>query len=211
MGRYPGAFAFWTELRRVPQGSTHPAPRFPRRRCSTRWIRAASRRWSIFAPSGRGLTAPPTNTIDDGDALQQHVDRGRMVRRLPAHLGERGRNLRQDGRSAVRVGDERQLVPLVADAGPKRYFDLGNSAASYRFAWRHVYTIIHAIAPNVKFFWCPTVTGIAGAQAYFPGAAYVDYIGVDGYGRGPVRTMASVLAPALARIRAIPVPSTCRC
>ena len=77
-----------------------------------------------------------------------------------------------------------------------RYFDLGNTPANYRLAWRHVYSVIHEIAPNVKFFWCPTVTGIASVGPYFPGAEYVDYVGVDGYARGAAQTMAAVLGRA---------------
>ena len=53
-------------------------------------------------------------------------------------------------------------------------------------AWRHVYNVFQKVgATNVRFVWCPTaaafVNGVAGK--WYPGDAYVDWIGVDGYNR----------------------------
>ncbi len=52
-------------------------------------------------------------------------------------------------------------------------------------AWRRVWTIFHqARATNVSFVWCPGISGgLTGMAAFFPGANYVDWIGVDGYDR----------------------------
>lgn len=73
------------------------------------------------------------------------------------------------------------------------WFPWGRQAvtgAEYIEAWRHFHDIVSAIAPNVTFIWCPNVftaafpeynpyTGPAGNC--YPGDAYVDWIGVDGY------------------------------
>jgi hypothetical protein len=58
------------------------------------------------------------------------------------------------------------------------------SPADVIAAWKHVYTLFQAAgATNVRFVWCPMSfdfpTGIA--QRFWPGAAYVDWVGADGY------------------------------
>jgi len=52
-------------------------------------------------------------------------------------------------------------------------------------AWRRYVSRIRAIAPNVSFVWCPnTIWDSASDPApYFPGEAYVDWVGIDGYNR----------------------------
>ncbi len=60
-----------------------------------------------------------------------------------------------------------------------------NGPAGFVSAWIHVWNIFHQVgATNVSFVWCPGISGgqIESAQ-YFPGAAYVDWIGADGYDR----------------------------
>jgi beta-mannanase len=68
----------------------------------------------------------------------------------------------------------------------------GGSAgpAKYIAAWRHIRAIFtNAGATNVKFVWsanhinCPT-DAWNDAVNYYPGAAYVDWIGLDGYNWG---------------------------
>lgn len=41
--------------------------------------------------------------------------------------------------------------------------------------------VIAPIAPNVTWLWCPNVGAIADANARYPGDAYVDWTGLDGY------------------------------
>jgi hypothetical protein len=66
--------------------------------------------------------------------------------------------------------------------GRSPYFD-------FVAAWRRLYTKIKAIAPNVKFVWCPnTMWDTASDPApWFPGEMYVDYVGIDGYNAGPLK------------------------
>jgi hypothetical protein len=57
-------------------------------------------------------------------------------------------------------------------------------AAGYIEAWQHIWTIFQKVgAANVAFVWCPSVTAPSSAASYYPGDAYVDWIGWDGYDR----------------------------
>jgi hypothetical protein len=61
----------------------------------------------------------------------------------------------------------------------------GNSPGEYVKAWQHVHNIfIEDGATNVKWVWSPNVVG-SGASSdlaeLYPGNAYVDYVGIDGY------------------------------
>ncbi|MEX2237362.1 MAG: glycosyl hydrolase [Dehalococcoidia bacterium] len=63
----------------------------------------------------------------------------------------------------------------------------GNTAAEYVRAWRRVHGIFRQEgATNVKFIWCPNVSyaGTTPFQDVYPGAEYVDWIGLDGYNGG---------------------------
>ncbi len=66
----------------------------------------------------------------------------------------------------------------------------GNSPQDYIPAWRHVHDIfVQEGATNVKWVWSPNRDGsIADAQAtfntYYPGDAYVDFVGINGYNWG---------------------------
>ena len=46
----------------------------------------------------------------------------------------------------------------------------------------------------MAFVWCPALTGV-DPQPYFPGAAEVDWIAVDGYDRDGTQTFGSLFAP----------------
>jgi hypothetical protein len=65
----------------------------------------------------------------------------------------------------------------------------GNNAPLYVAAYRHIHDLfIAAGANNVVWAWCPNVTDTAGGNRttmdYYPGDAYVDWTGVDGYNWG---------------------------
>ncbi len=65
----------------------------------------------------------------------------------------------------------------------------GNDPALYVAAYRHIHDLfVAAGATNVIWAWCPNVTdtngGNAMTMAYYPGDAYVDWTGVDGYNWG---------------------------
>jgi hypothetical protein len=65
----------------------------------------------------------------------------------------------------------------------------GNNATLYVSAYRHIHDLfVAAGAYNVVWTWCPNVTDIHGGNRttmdYYPGDAYVDWTGVDGYNWG---------------------------
>ena len=66
----------------------------------------------------------------------------------------------------------------------------GNQPSDFIPAWRHIHDIfVQEGATNVEFVWSPNVNSdSAGAAAtfntYYPGDAYVDYLGLDGYNWG---------------------------
>lgn len=79
----------------------------------------------------------------------------------------------------------------------------GNTPEKAILAYRHVHDIF-ANAPNVKFGWAPnndSVPDIASnaIAKYYPGDAYVDYVGVDGFNFGnPWQTFDQVFSTSLA-------------
>jgi hypothetical protein len=66
----------------------------------------------------------------------------------------------------------------------------GNSPGDYIPAWRHLKTIFNQEgANNVKFVWAPNRDGdltsaLNTFNTYYPGDAYVDYVGINGYNWG---------------------------
>lgn len=66
----------------------------------------------------------------------------------------------------------------------------GITSAQYVSAFQTYHDRVAAIAPNVSFCWCPNVaTGaIPDPTPWFPGTAYVDWMGMDGYGHAGATT-----------------------
>jgi hypothetical protein len=69
----------------------------------------------------------------------------------------------------------------------------GNKAGEYVAAWRHVHDIFTQVgATNATWVWCPNVdpeNQMQSLSALYPGDAYVDWTGLDGYnwGTNPAR------------------------
>jgi hypothetical protein len=64
-----------------------------------------------------------------------------------------------------------------------------NNAPLYVNAYKHIHDLfVAAGATNVVWAWCPNVTDVSGGNKntldYYPGDAYVDWTGVDGYNWG---------------------------
>jgi Glycosyl hydrolase family 26 len=73
-------------------------------------------------------------------------------------------------------------------------------------AWRHVVTVFkRAGASNVTWLW----TASSGARdpsllrAYWPGAAYVDWVGIDGYFYYPTRSFTDIFGPSIKVVRGL--------
>jgi hypothetical protein len=66
----------------------------------------------------------------------------------------------------------------------------GNTPDEYVLAWKHVRKVVReAAGPQVGFLWSPYVRSVPetpenAIEDYFPGSAYVDYVGVSGYNFG---------------------------
>ncbi|HEY8501760.1 MAG TPA: Ig-like domain-containing protein, partial [Solirubrobacterales bacterium] len=64
----------------------------------------------------------------------------------------------------------------------------GNKTGEFVAAWRHVHDIFAEVgAKNVTWVWCPNVdwnNNLSGLAAQYPGDAYVDWTGLDGYNWG---------------------------
>jgi beta-mannanase len=60
----------------------------------------------------------------------------------------------------------------------------GDTAVSFIAAWRHIVMLFRdAAATNVRWVWSPNVncSGACPFDKYYPGDAYVDWVGLDGY------------------------------
>ena len=65
----------------------------------------------------------------------------------------------------------------------------GNKAGQYVQAWRHVHDIFTALGvKNVTWVWSPNTEFAKGTalKGLYPGASYVDWVGIDGYNWGGV-------------------------
>ena len=78
--------------------------------------------------------------------------------------------------------------------------------ATFVAAWRHVVTLFRDQgAGNVTWLWTinATLSSTGPISAWWPGARYVTWVGVDGYYYRPRDSFASVFAPTLRQVRAL--------
>jgi hypothetical protein len=88
----------------------------------------------------------------------------------------------------------------------------GNEAGDYVQAWRHVHDVMAATgAPNVSWVWSPNVPywGSTDLAGLYPGAGYVDVVGLDGYNWGTSVSWSGwilpqdLFAPGIAQLRSL--------
>nr|WP_240484408.1 glycosyl hydrolase [Pseudarthrobacter sulfonivorans] len=75
----------------------------------------------------------------------------------------------------------------------------GNQAGDYVAAWRHVHDVVAATgATNVQWLWSPNVPywGSTPLSGLYPGAGYVDVVGLDGYNWGTAASWSSWTSPS---------------
>lgn len=80
----------------------------------------------------------------------------------------------------------------------------GNVPDQYVHAWRHVHDVVSAIAPNLTWVWAPVAAWWPDAPPlgdFYPGDAYVDLVGVTGYGHSG--TVQDTLGTWLRQTRAL--------
>ncbi len=93
--------------------------------------------------------------------------------------------LRKAAEAAEAMPFNEILIRFAHEMNGNWYGWSGNPTA-YVEAWRHVVSVIRATGTTkIKFVWSPNVdNGSYPFAAYFPGDAYVDYVGLDGYNWG---------------------------
>lgn len=77
-------------------------------------------------------------------------------------------------------------------------------AAVFIAAWRHIHDIFAAAgASNVIWVWmiASDLPGTAALKAFYPGNAYVNWVGLDGYYTSPAITFASVFGADLTQVK----------
>lgn len=75
----------------------------------------------------------------------------------------------------------------------------GNGAGDYVAAWRHVHDVVAATgATNVQWVWSPNIPywGSTPLAGLYPGAGYVDVVGLDGYNWGTAVSWSSWTSPS---------------
>lgn len=106
----------------------------------------------------------------------------------------RGQYDSQISAAAIKLRNPRRPLLLRYFPDMEVQAQLSVSPARYVAAWRHIWQIFRENgADNVSWVWCPSAGGVASgkAQAYYPGAGYVDWICGDGYNWAPAREGAS--------------------
>jgi Glycosyl hydrolase family 26 len=79
-------------------------------------------------------------------------------------------------------------------------------AATMVAAWRHIVTLFRALgADNVTWLWAIAANGVGTGpvSAWWPGANYVTWVGIDGFYSKPSDTFASLFGPTIAQVRTI--------
>jgi hypothetical protein len=119
--------------------------------------------------------------------------------------GSKDAYLRSFADGAKAMGREIWLRPFhEMNGGWYPWGDTGsNTPAQLIAAYRRVHDIFEARgATNVRFVWCPNVD--FEARAYYPGDAYVDYAGIDGYNNGSSwRSFSSVFGATYSAVAAV--------
>jgi Glycosyl hydrolase family 26 len=76
--------------------------------------------------------------------------------------------------------------------------------AQWQAAWKHVVTVMRAVTPLIAWVWAPNVNpGQTAASAYWPGDAFADLVGIDGYLNGTGQTFGGVFGSTLTDVRAV--------
>ena len=81
------------------------------------------------------------------------------------------------------------------------------SPGTFVAAWRHIVTVFRAAgARNVTWLWTVNVTGSSRASPiapWWPGKAYVTWVGIDGYFYGRSQTFGTLFGPTITAARTL--------
>lgn len=136
--------------------------------------------WSTQLPNTRRIGAVPMITWDP-------ILNGAGIPLAKIAAGDDDRYIRASAAAAaswgkpiyIRFGHEMNLTASPFGVGRD-----GNTSAGFVGAWKHVVTIFRrAGATNVEWVWSPNVdcAGRCPFARFYPGNAWVDWVGLDGY------------------------------
>jgi hypothetical protein len=120
---------------------------------------------------------------------------------------------------ALGTGDDRRAYIRLAHEMNGNWYPWGaatgsNSPNDYLLMWQRVHGIFwnkNLRASHLQWIWAVNHDDVGGvtAESFYPGDAYVDWIGIDGYNWGSTqswsswRTPQEVFGPMIARLRAL--------
>jgi hypothetical protein len=84
------------------------------------------------------------------------------------------------------------------------WYPWGNEPAKYVAAFRHIHDLVAPIACNVTWVWNPNVD--RPLPDYYPGAAYVDWVAIDGYNNSGKAAAAQIFAGSLNYLKTLNKP-----
>ncbi len=120
----------------------------------------------------------------------------------------------QFAKDAKAYGGEVILIPfseMNGDWFPWAITQNNNSPQKHIDAWRRIRNIFKDV-PNVKFGWAPNQVSVPNTtinqfENFYPGDAYVDYVGLDGFNFGtPWLTFDELFAKPLAKMKVYKKP-----
>lgn len=98
------------------------------------------------------------------------------------------------GEVTIRLAHEMNGNWYPWSGAPERYVQM----------WRHMVALGRSVAPKVRWMWCVNALDVGGtpAEDYWPGEAWVDLLGIDGYnGYGPWTSFGALFTPMHDRLR----------
>lgn len=109
--------------------------------------------------------------------------------------------------TAVKKTCQSQVVIIRFDAemdtptGVVSYTPWQGDPKAYTATWKHLVTMSRTIDPSIKWLWSPN-RATTTATAYYPGATYVDYVGLS-LNRGPLESTITSFGEFYAQNKAI--------
>jgi glycosyl hydrolase family 26 len=86
------------------------------------------------------------------------------------------------------------------------WYPWGKQPNAFVAAWRHIVTLFRQQgATNVTWLWTPNTGGANPSvlRRYWPGATYVNWVGIDGYYYHPADRFAQIFAPSIRFVRTL--------
>ena len=154
--------------------------------------------WTSFAKSASQHGAVPLVQIDPTDVSVAAIAAGRYDRYLVGYA-----------KSVRAYGD-----PVILSFGHEMngtWYSWGRRETPptvFIAAWRHIVTVFRtARARNVTWLWTVNVikprARRAAPAAWWPGASYVTWVGIDGYYDTPSELFTSVFGPTITAVRGV--------